>query len=58
MRQAIPHALRKGNQNGSNEMIALLIAGIGLVALFCFFNYALDQIENAVDDALNGDRHD
>lgn len=54
---SVTHALRKGNQNGSNPMIAVLIAGIGLVAVFCAINYALDQIEHALDDAFNqGDK--
>ncbi len=39
-------------------MIALLMAGIGLIALFCATNYALDQVEQALDEAFNGDRHE
>ena len=43
---------------GSPEMMALLIAGIALVGIFCLINYALDQVEQALDEAFNGDRHE
>lgn len=39
-------------------MTAVLFAGFGLIALFCCMNYALGQIDRALDDAFNGDRHE
>lgn len=39
-------------------MIALVIAGVGLIALFCVANYALARLDDALDAAFNGDRHE
>jgi hypothetical protein len=37
-------------------MAALILAGLGLCALFYFGNLALERLDAALDAAFNGDR--